>query len=607
MEALGAPRTVDLQMVDAQQARRVLDRLVGFELSPLVIRTFNQSGLSAGRVQSVVLRLIVEREGDIAKFESESYFQVCGIFSTNAGSGSGSGSTIKTQLNRKMSDEASTKQLLEDCVEAMFRVEDIKEGKRVIKPSPPFTTSTLQQIASSTLKISTKGVMKIAQSLYENGYITYHRTDSVHISEEAIIDISTFIREEYGERYLKVRKYQQLAKGAQEAHEAIRPTKIGRRAVGGDMSVIEGRVYTLIWKRTVASQMEAVRLDVVKVSISIGTPIGTPIGTKSKMFIGKGENITFDGFWILGGYSQSDDNQQYNILIQLKVGDVVNRKTITGTEKYSKGVGHFSESTLVKKMEKLGVGRPSTYASMISKIQDPSRGYVEKRSTEGRTVKGAVLQLSTGEIQRSEYDIKLNCEKNKLFSTDIGKSVNQFVLTHFGDSIINYQFTNEMESELDKIAKGESAYPDVVGYFYNAFHPKVVEVKSALPASGTGGTDGIPGLLRKIGEYKGIEVLLKKGKYGLYLQYDKSNVSLKGVSVSESKSIVIEDAIKRIQESQKRIIHRFDNGLKVMNGKFGPFIVWKGKCTSIPDGYDVTELSEEICLTIVKMSVKRKK
>ena len=625
LHAIENPRTIDLNRVDAQQARRVLDRIVGFELSPVLWKKVKPA-LSAGRVQSVAVRLIVEREEEINAFKPETYYRVTARFVDSASH------TIKAELSRRLPDETSARRFLEDIAGASYRVTDVAVKPVKKSPAPPFTTSTLQQEAARKLGFTVAQTMMVAQRLYESGHITYMRTDSVNLSSLAINTISAEIKSHLGEEYLKVRHYHTASKGAQEAHEAIRPTYVDRHTIDG--SPREKKLYELIWKRTVASQMADAVLEKTTVDI-------TP-STRTEHFTVSGEVIKFDGF--LKVYMESDDDEATReargMLPKLNPGDTLTVEEVTAMQRYTQQPARYTEASLVKKMEELGIGRPSTYAPIISTIQD--REYVVKgdRGGEERTVR--CLELAAGSVTASEQHETFGSEKGKLLPTDIGVVVNEF-LTKYFPSILDYNFTASVEEKFDRIAEGEVVWNDEMRSFYDIFHPAVVEANDMRlkhkvgermlgtdPASGKPvsvkvgrygtvvqigevGTDEKPRfaslaagqsmfditleealklfeLPRSLGEYEGKEMTVAVGRFGPYVRHDGKFVSIPKecdpMTITAPEAIALIDT-KREADS-KKVVKTFDEDpdIQILNGRYGVYIAANKKNYKIPKSVD---------------------
>ncbi|HVX47937.1 MAG TPA: type I DNA topoisomerase, partial [Candidatus Saccharimonadales bacterium] len=454
LAAIEKPRTVDLQLVDAQQARRVLDRLVGYELSPVLWKKV-RTGLSAGRVQSVAVRLIVEREREIKDFEAESSFKVTAIFTAD-------GQEIPAELQAKLPDTAATRKWLEKAAPATFKVEavDQKPGSR--NPSAPFTTSTLQQEASRRLGFSVRQTMTLAQRLYEAGHITYMRTDSTTLAGQAIKAAEDYIKKEYGADYHQVRQYKTKNESAQEAHEAIRPTSFSKLSAGADDQ--QKKLYQLIWQRALASQMAPARLERTEVTISVST--------QPEKFLAKGEILQFDGFMKVYGGTKDDV-----LLPPLKNGQTLDLEQMTATETFTRPPARYSEATLVRKLEELGIGRPSTYAPTIHTIQE--RGYVEKTDPEGQERKITELSLENGQVNQRETTVTTGADRGKLVPTGIAEVVTDFLVKYF-PAIVDYDFTKRVEDDFDDIADGKRQWQKMIAAFYADFHP-LVEKSEDIP------------------------------------------------------------------------------------------------------------------------------
>ncbi len=639
--AVKNPRTIDMHLVDAQQARRVLDRLVGFELSPVLWRKI-KTWLSAGRVQSVAVKLIVEREREIQAFEADSFFKVVAQFLTNEKK------NLTAELSKQLKNEAETTKFLESLSGATYEVSDIevKPGKK--SPSAPFTTSTLQQEASRKLGFSVARTMQVAQKLYEAGHITYMRTDAVNLSDFAIQAAKAQIISEYGENYSKPTHYATKAKGAQEAHECIRPTHMENHIAGADPS--EKKLYQLIWKRTIASQMAPAELEKTKATIQIST-------TDKFKFIASGEVLKFDGFlkvYMESSDTEEDDEEIKGMLPLLKAGENLEENGILATEKFKQHPPRYTEASLVKKLEEQGIGRPSTYAPTISTIQ--KRGYVVKEDRPGRTRNYLELSLLEGKITRTEREQITGAEKQKMFPTDIGMIVTDFLDQNFAD-IMDYGFTANVEQEFDEIAEGKLQRVQMMEKFYGPFHAQVVETTgkervnteralgqhpsngkpviarmgrygpmiqigepddpekkfASLPAGKTIETITLEEALqafalpRSLGKREGEEVLASTGRFGPYVKYKSLFVSIKRDSGLDPFSITLEEAIPMIQEKMEaeknKYINEFDyekEKIQVLNGPYGPYIKYAKKNYKIPKGWkDVSDLTLEDCLALI--------
>ena len=646
LDAIKSPRHLNMNLVNAQQARRVLDRLVGFKLSPVLWRKVKPA-LSAGRVQSVAVRLIVEREREIQAFRSEPYFRVNALFGiTNA---DGSQSEVKAELDTRFKTHGEAVAFLEQCKDAKFAVSNITKKPLRRTPAPPFTTSTLQQEAARKLGFTVSQTMMVAQRLYESGRITYMRTDSVNLSSLAINTSKDEIIKLWGKEYSKTRNYHTHAKGAQEAHEAIRPTFMSQTEIDGTAQ--EKRLYELIWKRTAASQMADALIDKTTVTIDIA-------GSQAK-FIANGEVVTFDGF--LKVYREStdeDDNNQEeatHMLPVMQVGNVLERREITSTERFSMGPIRYTEASLVHKLEELGIGRPSTYAPTISTIQQ--REYVQKGDKKGEERTYTVDTLKGTKVTSRERKEMVGSEKGKLLPTDIGIVVNDFLMANFPD-IMDYNFTAKVEQQFDRIAEGKEEWNTMMKVFDKSFEPTVDKVMNARsehkagerqlgkepetgkpvfvkigrfgPVVQIGSADDtekprfsqLPSdksietitleealelfkLPRTIGEFEGSDVVIGAGRFGPYVMHNKKYVSLpKG---TDPMKVTLEEAIQLIgekrEQEQKRHIKTFDEDakLEVLNGRYGPYIAYDGKNYRMPKALHekAAELSYAECMEIV--------
>jgi DNA topoisomerase-1 len=644
LKAVENPRQIDYDLVQAQQARRVLDRLVGFELSPLLWKKVKPS-LSAGRVQSVALRLIVEREEEIKNFKAESYFKVSAFF-TNA-----QGESLKGEVDKRFNSKEDAQKFIEACSQENFSVAQIETKPATKNPAPPFTTSTLQQEASRKLGFSVSKTMVTAQKLYESGQITYMRTDSVNLSGLAINTAKEEIINKFGENYSKPRNFSTKSKGAQEAHEAIRPTYANKDTATGDAS--QKRLYDLIWKRTMASQMSAAKLEKTTITIS-----GPSIDFN---FLVRGEVITFDGFLRL--YSESTDNEEQEgtamQLPRLNVGEKLNYDRIIGEQKFTRQPARYTEASLVKKMEELGIGRPSTYAPTISTIMN--RKYVEKKSMDALRRNSIYLSLKDGLLEEKSLDENYGSEKNKLFPTDIGTLVNSFLCKYFAD-IIDYQFTAQVEKEFDMISSGKSPWNTMIKDFYSGFSKKIKETTETAerftgekllgvdPESGKNvyvkiGKYGAIAQIgettdeekpkfaglnkdqsieditleqalklfdfpRKLGSFEDQEIMVAIGRFGPYVKIDKTFVSIP--KTDSPANISLERAIELInakrEADKNKLIKEFaeEPGLKVLNGRFGPYISFEKKNYKIPKNVEPKSLDLEKCKEIIKNAATKK-
>ncbi|MDD4820591.1 MAG: type I DNA topoisomerase, partial [Flavobacteriales bacterium] len=497
LHAIEAPRTIDINLVNAQQARRVLDRLVGYEISPLLWKKI-KSGLSAGRVQSVAVRLIVEREREIQAFASQSFFKVSAVFSTDTNA------TVKAEMSHRFPTEKEAMDFLQSCLSATFAVDAVETKPATRTPAPPFTTSTLQQEAARKLGFSVSQTMTLAQRLYEAGLITYMRTDSVNLSTEALSKIKTEVARRYGENYSKERHYHTTSKGAQEAHEAIRPTYMEKEVAGEDER--QKKLYNLIWRRAIACQMAEARLERTTAQISVST--------SQYVFSAEGEVLLFDGFLKVYGYDSTDDDdetQKEGILPKMSVGQKLTYGKITATERFTKAPARYGEAALVKKLEELGIGRPSTYAPIISTIQ--RRGYVEKGDREGTPRSFSVLNLEKGQINTSTQTENYGSDRGKLVPMDIACVVNDFLVEYF-PNIVDYKFTAEAEENFDAIAEGKMDWVNSTDAFYKDFHHRVDDVAEHAERS-TGE--------RILGKHpeNGKQVLVRIGRFGPMVQIGK--------------------------------------------------------------------------------------
>ena len=579
LNAIEHPRDIDTGRVDAQQARRVLDRIVGFELSPVLWKRLKPA-LSAGRVQSVAVRLIVERENEIKKFVSEPYYRVTARFAPD-----GADLTVKAELNRRLATQAEARSFLEGCAGAKFNIGAVSVKPLKKSPAPPFTTSTLQQEASRKLGFTVSQTMMVAQRLYENGHITYMRTDSLNLSEEAVAAISAQITGKLGPEYLHVRKYHTSSKGAQEAHEAIRPTYVDRVDLD-DASAQEKRLYTLIRRRAIASQMADAEIEKTTVDIE-----GAPGGD---IFVATGETIKFDGFLRVYAEGHDDENadSETPILPRLEQGQAMAYSEIDAIERFTQQPARYTEASLVKKMEELGIGRPSTYAPTISTIQH--REYVVRGEKEGTPREYATLTLDTaGNIESEIRTETTGSEKGKLIPTDIGCIVNDFLTEYFPD-ILDYNFTARIEEKFDEIATGDLRWEDEIAAFYTLFHPSV---DSALNIGG-----GPKFGERKLGTdpASGQPVSVKIGRFGPVVQIGETDSEQKPRFASLLKdqsmsTITLEEALKLFEFP--RMLGEFEGkDVQVAIGRFGPYVRHDGKFVSIPKDIELAALTlQEAC------------
>ena len=649
LHAIENPRTIDLNLVNAQQARRILDRLVGFELSPVLWKKIKPS-LSAGRVQSVAVRLIVEREREIMDFKAAAYYRVLADFTVT--DADGKKSAFRAELSKRYATEQEALALLEKCKTAVFTVRNVERKPSKKSPAAPFTTSTLQQEAGRKLGMSVSQTMSVAQRLYEAGSITYMRTDSVNLSGQAIAAAKAEIVKLFGEKYSEVRNYKTKTKGAQEAHEAIRPSYMDKTVI--DAAPAEKRLYDLIWKRTIASQMAAAQTERTVVDIEISNA--------EERFVATGETVLFDGFLKLYSESTEDEAQEGEeaLLPPLKQGDRPEAKSVTALQRFTQSPPRYSEASLVKRLEELGIGRPSTYAPTISTII--TRGYVVKENREGGKRGYVQLKLEKGEIVRKELSEHVGKEKNKLSPTDIGMLVTDYLDQQFTD-VMDYNFTAMVEKEFDEIAEGDKSWVDMIRKFYEKFHSTVDRALESQPVRSSQphllGTDPKSGkpvyvkigrfgpvaqigdaddaekprfaslrkgqliasitleealdlftLPRTVGEFEEKEVVIGIGRFGPYVRHDGKFVSLG--KTDDPYTIELDRAVSLIRDKRekdakaKEPIRTYpeDDGLQVLNGRYGPYIAWQGKNYRIPKGYVPAELTLEQCREIIAKSKK---
>ena len=651
LDAIDHPRHLDMNLVNAQQARRVLDRLVGFKLSPVLWRKVKPA-LSAGRVQSVAVRLIVEREREIQNFKSEPFYSINGIFAiTNA---DGSQSEVRALLASRFKSHEEVERFLEKCKDATFKVESVSKKPMKRTPAPPFTTSTLQQEAARKLGFTVSQTMMVAQHLYENGRITYMRTDSVNLSALCINASKGEIKKLYGEEYSKPRQYRTSVKGAQEAHEAIRPTYMDQTEVEGTSQ--EKKLYELIWKRTAASQMADAEIEKTTVNISID-------GT-DEQFIAQGEVVKFDGFIKVYRESSDDDAQQEeeigHLLPPLKKGQELTRREIQATERFSQGPVRYTEASLVHKLEELGIGRPSTYAPTISTIQQ--REYVHKGDKKGEERTYTIDTLKGKQVKQSLRKEMAGSDKGKLLPTDIGIVVNDFLMDHFTE-IMDYNFTAKVERDFDKIAEGKEKWTSMMRGFYKSFEPVVEKTLNARqvhkagerelgkdPKSGRpvfvkigrfgpvvqiGSADDqvkpqfaqLPSecsmetltleealelfkLPRTVGAFEGGDVVIGTGRFGPYILHKKKYISLP--KTYDPMTITLDETVALInekrQQEEKRHLKTFqeDSKLEVIDGRYGPYLAYDGKNYRLPKNMHqrAAELSFEDCMAIIDKQKK---
>jgi len=637
-KAIQNPRGINYNLVDAQQARRILDRLVGYQLSPILWKKI-KSGLSAGRVQSVAVRLIVEKEKQIQNFKSEESFMVSAEFVTEKGK------SFKAKLPKNLSTQKEAEKFLEKNIDANYKVEDLETKPAKKSPAPPFTTSTLQQEAARKLHFSVGQTMRIAQRLYEAGLITYMRTDSVNLSEEATFAIKNEIEKSYGTEFSKPRNFVTKSKGAQEAHEAIRPTDMSKHSITGDREQV--RLYDLIWKRAVASQMSDAKLERTNVRIKADK--------HQEIFTATGEVLLFEGFlkvYIEG--SDDEDQEQEGMLPALRVDEKLSNNYITATQRFSKPSARYTEASLVKKLEELGIGRPSTYAPTISTIIN--RKYVEKGNSEGKEQNYLQFTLKNSKIKTELRKENTGSDKGKLIPTDIGTIVSDFLVNNF-DSILEYNFTAKLEEEFDQIASGNLKWTTVMSNFYKQFHPTVKKVEETADRErgerilGTDPQTGKKVLVRlarfgamaqigeaeeknfaslrpeqhintvtleevldlfllpkKLGEYQNEEIEVNNGRFGPYVKFGKTFVSLdKG---EDPLKVTLERAIELINKKQQADapIGEYDK-LPVQKGvgRFGPFIKWNGLYVSVSKKYNFDQLSASDIKELIEEKLQKEK
>ena len=586
LHAIETPRDININLVNAQQARRVLDRIVGFELSPILWRKVKPA-LSAGRVQSVAVRLIVEREREINEFVSEAAFRVIANFILPDGT-----TVLKAELNRRLKDKKEVEAFLESCKNASFTIDDITTKPVKKSPAPPFTTSTLQQEAARKLGYSVSQTMMIAQRLYESGLITYMRTDSVNLSDLALGTAKEAIFETYGEKYYKFRQYHTKSKGAQEAHEAIRPTYISNVEAGSSSQ--EKKLYELIRKRTIACQMADAELE--RTTISVG------ISGQTERFGAVGEVISFEGFLQVYMESNDDDTekeQENGLLPPVKLHEILSLKDIVATERFTQRPPRYTEASLVRRLEELGIGRPSTYAPTIQTIQN--REYVVKGDKEGVERAYTVVSLSKGKIEEAEKTETVGADRNKLMPTDIGTVVNDFLMEYFPD-VLDYNFTASVEKEFDSVAEGELVWTKAIDKFYKIFHP-IVEATAAVKTE------------HKVGERElgidpksGNPVFVKIGRYGPVVQIGAAHADdkeapkpqfaslMKGQSID---TITLEEALKLFD--LPRTVGEYEGKVMVAAvGRFGPFIRHDGKFVSIPKDLNPLTITAEEAIALIE-------
>ena len=645
LKAIENPRDIDVNLVNAQQARRVLDRIVGFELSPVLWRKVKPA-LSAGRVQSVAVRLIVEREREVNAFVSESWYRVTAVFEVPGENGEKA--EVRAELGSRFKTKEEAHAFLESCKDASFKITDVVTRPSKKSPAPPFTTSTLQQEAARKLGFSVSQTMVLAQHLYENGQITYMRTDSVNLSDLALGTSREAITSLMGEKYVKTRQYATKSKGAQEAHEAIRPTYMANETISG--SAQEQKLYELIWKRTIASQMADAELEKTTATISVSN--------SDETFVATGEVITFDGFLRVYKESYDDENEQEDegrLLPPLAIGQVLEKAEVSATQRFSLCPPRYTEASLVRKMEELGIGRPSTYAPTISTIQQ--RGYVEKGSKEGVKRSYDILKLKGGKITESSKTEMTGNEKAKLLPTDVGIVVNDFLMAYF-PGMMDYNFTANVEKEFDEVAEGEKEWTGMMDLFYQDFHPLVDKTMNIKTEHKVGerilGTDPVSGkpvsvkigrfgpiiqigsaedeekprlaqlakgftietitleealdafkLPRTLGDFEEKTVTVGVGRFGPYVRHNNAFVSIpKDI---DPMVISLEEAVDLIkakrEAAENKVIKTFEEepGLQILNGRYGPYIAYEKKNYKIPENVEPKDLNLEACFKVIEL------
>ena len=645
LKAIENPRDIDVNLVNAQQARRVLDRIVGFELSPILWRKVKPA-LSAGRVQSVAVRLIVEREREVNAFVSESWYKVTAIFEVPGENGEKS--EVRAELGSRFKTKEEAHAFLEICKDAQFKITDVVTKPSKKSPAPPFTTSTLQQEAARKLGFSVSQTMVVAQRLYESGQITYMRTDSVNLSDLALATSRQAITDLMGDKYVKTRQFATKSKGAQEAHEAIRPTYMSNDTIHGTAQ--EQKLYELIWKRTIASQMADAELEKTTATISISN--------SDEVFVATGEVITFDGFLRVYKESYDDENEQEDesrLLPPLSIGQALEKATVSATQRFTMCPLRYTEASLVRKLEELGIGRPSTYAPTISTVQQ--RGYVEKGNKEGVKRSYDIMTLKEGKITEATKTEMTGNEKAKLLPTDVGIVVNDFLMDYF-PGIMDYNFTASVEKEFDEVADGEKEWTGMMDAFYQDFHPLVEKTSNTKTEHKVGerilGTDPVSGkpvsvkigrygpiiqigsvedeekprfaqlpkgmaletitleealecfkLPRTLGDFEEKTVSVGVGRFGPYVRHNNAFVSIpKG---TDPMSVTLEDAIALIQSkreaAENKIIKTFEEepGLQILNGRYGPYIAFEKKNYKIPENVDPKDLDLQTCFKVIEL------
>ena len=650
-KAIENPRKIDYRLVDAQQARRILDRLVGFGISPILWKKIKPS-LSAGRVQSVTVKLIVERERDIQNFEEVIAYRITGVFNIK-------GKPFKAELSKRFKTLEEAREYMQACVDASFTVDDLEVKPAKKSPAAPFTTSTLQQEAGRKLGFSVARTMTVAQKLYEEGNITYMRTDSLNLSETAINAAIAEITSSYGAEYSKPRKFATKTKGAQEAHEAIRPVDMSKKSVAGDSSA--QRLYDLIWKRTLASQMADAQLEKTKVTLAAA---GTSPVLNTAQFVGRGEVIKFDGFlkvYMEGTDDENEDKEAEGLLPAMKKGDSLDREIITATQRFSNHPPRYSEASLVKKLEELGIGRPSTYAPTISTVQ--KRGYVVKEDRDGRQREYNLITLDKKGLNESVATETTGTEKSKLFPTDIGIVVNDFLVENF-EKIMDYDFTASVEKQFDDIADGQLKWTTMLKNFYSGFNESLEDVlehseratgerelgmdpKTGKPIIarigrygpmvqlGTAEDEEKPKfasllsdqsitnitleealdlfkLPRNIGTYEDAEMVAAIGRFGPYIRHKGAFYSIKEdegddpYTIKEARSIEVIEAKRKADREKLIKIFEEDADMQLLNGRWGPYLKVGKINYKLPKDTEPTELSYEDCLKIIEETPDKK-
>ena len=657
LEAIQHPRHIDMNLVNAQQARRVLDRIVGFRLSPVLWRKVKPA-LSAGRVQSVAVRLIVDRGREIQQFKSETYYRVAAVFTYT--SPDGTQSEVKAELSSRLKSREEALALLEKCSKAAFHVESVTKKPLKRMPAPPFTTSTLQQEASRKLGFTVSQTMMVAQHLYENGHITYMRTDSVNLSSLCMGQSKSEVLNLFGKEYSKPRNFQTHTKGAQEAHEAIRPTQMDKQQIEGNAQ--ERKLYELIWKRTLASQMAEAQLEKTTIVIAMADEKGKAL---TDTFVASGEVVKFDGFMKVYHESTDDDmsveEENDRLLPPIKEGAPLQYQEVNATQRFTQGPLRYTEASLVHKLEELGIGRPSTYAPTISTIQQ--REYVQKGDKKGEERSYTVDTLKNGKISTAEKKEIIGGDKGKLLPTDTGTVVNDFLMKYFPE-IMDYNFTATVETQFDKIAEGKAQWIAMIKKFYKSFEPVVertmnirAEHKAGERQIGTDPKSGRPvfvkigrfgpivqigtaddkekplfaqlpadksmetitldealqlfGLPRTVGEYEGHNVVIGAGRFGPYVLHNRKYVSLP--KTEDPYTVSLETAVALIEEHRKQEAQRHiklfeeDDKMEVLNGRYGPYIAYDGKNYRLPKAKHATagDLTYEECMAIVNGSKKK--